>query len=130
LDNIYERGKSFGISGFKVDGNDVVEVKKVADRCIAKARSGEGPSLLECMTYRWKGHVGIDEDIGYRTGEEIEQWKKRCPIKLMENKYGVKPEPEKIRVMQKEINTIFQKAKKAPYPREETLLDLVFAEEL
>lgn len=130
LDNIYERGKSFGISGFKVDGNDVMEVKKVADRCITKARSGEGPSLMECTTYRWKGHVGIDEDTGYRTSEEIEQWKKRCPIKLMENKYGVKPEPDKIKIMQEEINTIFQKAKKAPYPREESLLDLVFSEEL
>lgn len=130
LDNIYERGKNFGIPGYKVDGNDVVEVKEVADRCIAKTRSGKGASLVECKTYRWKGHVGIHEDTGYRTTEEIAQWKKRCPLKLMQTKYNIRPDDSIRRQMQKEIDTIFQKAKKAPYPCKESLLDLVFAEEL
>lgn len=130
LDNIYERGIIFGISGCKVDGNDVVEVKAVADRCIAKARSGEGPSLVECTTYRWKGHVGPHEDTGYRTVEEITKWKNQCPLKVMETKHDVKPDNLLKKKMQEEIDAVFQKAKKASYPSEESLLELVFAEEL
>jgi pyruvate dehydrogenase E1 component alpha subunit len=130
LDNIYERGGIFGIPGYKVNGNDVVEVKEVADMCIAKARSGKGPSLVECKTYRWKGHVGIHEDAEYRTTEEIAQWKKKCPINLMITKYNIVRDDSIGEQMRHEIDSIFKKAKIAPYPPEESLLELVFSEEL
>src|SRR5712692_505813 len=66
------------------DGNDVFEVYRYASEAIARARAGEGPTLLECKTYRWEGHVvGEQAFLGsgaYRAEKEIEEWKARCPL--------------------------------------------------
>lgn len=82
LDNIYKLGEPYGIPGFRLDGNDVLEVYTTASSAIERCRSGEGPSLLELRTYRWREHVGpnYDWDMGYRTKEEVEEWMKNCPI--------------------------------------------------
>ena len=75
LDNIYERSDIHGVPGNRVDGNDVIKVYKVAKKAIEKARKGEGPSFIECQTYRWLEHVGpnYDFDLGYRTKDEVEK---------------------------------------------------------
>ena len=70
--------------GVIINGNDVVEVYETMTEAVKRARNGEGPSLIECKTYRWEGHVVGEEafmgDKSYRPKEEIEEWKKRCPL--------------------------------------------------
>src|SRR5713226_2304417 len=82
--DIAVRAKAYDIPGFIVDGNDVLEVYSYASEAVARARSGGGPTLLECKTYRWEGHVvGEQAFLGagaYRTEQEINEWKARCPI--------------------------------------------------
>lgn len=80
--NFADRAASYGLPGVIVDGNDVIEVFKNAKKAVDKARNGDGPSLLECKTYRYYGHYVGEPGIGYRTKEEIEKWKERDPIKL------------------------------------------------
>jgi 2-oxoisovalerate dehydrogenase E1 component len=74
------RGAAYGIPGFELDGNDVLEIHRVAGEAIARARSGGGPTLIECKTYRTRAHAEGMGDFTYRTREDVEQWKKRCPI--------------------------------------------------
>jgi TPP-dependent pyruvate/acetoin dehydrogenase alpha subunit len=82
--DIAVRAKAYDIPGVIVDGNDVFEVYRFASEAVARARAGEGPTLLECKTYRWEGHVVGEQAFigaeGYRTQAEIEQWKRKCPI--------------------------------------------------
>ena len=79
LENLSDRGKGYGIPGVTVDGNDVVAVYEAAEAAVARARNGEGPTLIESVTYRWKGHSRSDKNL-YRTKEEIEEWKDKDPI--------------------------------------------------
>ena len=78
--DISSRGSAYGIPGISVDGNDVVEVYQAAGKAIDTARSGGGPTLIECRTYRPLGHFEGDPGVGYRTKEEIAEWKKKDPI--------------------------------------------------
>src|SRR6516225_7252351 len=82
--DIAVRAQAYGIPGFIVDGNDVLEVYQYASDAVTRARAGEGPTLLECKTYRWEGHVvGEAAFLGeeaYRKKTEIEEWKRKCPI--------------------------------------------------
>jgi TPP-dependent pyruvate/acetoin dehydrogenase alpha subunit len=82
--DIAVRAQAYDIPGHIVDGNDVLEVYRYASEAVARARSGQGPTLLECKTYRWEGHVvGEQAFLGegaYRETAEIEAWKKRCPL--------------------------------------------------
>jgi TPP-dependent pyruvate/acetoin dehydrogenase alpha subunit len=82
--DIAQRAHGYNMPGFIVDGNDVMEVFRFASEAVARARAGEGPTLLECKTYRWEGHVvGEQAFLGegaYRPTAEIEEWKRKCPI--------------------------------------------------
>jgi TPP-dependent pyruvate/acetoin dehydrogenase alpha subunit len=82
--DIAQRAQAYGIPGLIVNGNDVVEVYRYACEAAARARAGEGPTLLECKTYRWEGHVvGEQAFLGanaYREQAEIDAWKLRCPL--------------------------------------------------
>lgn len=80
---IATRGAAYGIPGVSVDGNDVIEVYRVAGEAFARARTGQGPTLIECKTYRVVGHFEGDPGIGYRTREEIAQWRQRDPIQKL-----------------------------------------------
>lgn len=75
------RAAGYGMPGEVVDGNDVVAVREAAGRAVARARAGEGPTLLELKTYRWGGHFEGDPRK-YRTREEEAEWKARCPVAL------------------------------------------------
>jgi len=79
-----DRAKAYGFPGITIDGNDVVLVHKTAAKAIERARNGEGPTLIECKTYRWYGHSEIDP-ADYRREEEIIEWKKGDPIARAEN---------------------------------------------
>lgn len=85
IENISERGAAYGIPGVTVDGNDVDEVFEAAKVAVDRARAGQGPTLIECLTYRHKGHSKSDKNL-YRTKEEIEEWKTKDPIGRFETK--------------------------------------------
>ena len=78
--DVSTRGAAYGMPGIGVDGNNVIEVYEAAGDAIARARSGRGPSLIECRTYRVGGHFEGDPGIAYRTKEEIEGWRSQDPI--------------------------------------------------
>ena len=78
--SIAGRGDAYGIPGVQVDGNDVVAVQHAAAEAVERARAGEGPTLLEAMTYRYRGHSKSDRNL-YRTRDEINEWRdERDPI--------------------------------------------------
>ena len=81
--HISDRATAYGMPGYSVDGNDVIEVYTKTKEAIEKARTGEGPTLLDCLTYRFFGHFTGDPGRGstYRTKEEMEKWLLRCPIR-------------------------------------------------
>ena len=84
IQKISERAASYGIPGVTVDGNNVLDVYEAVLEAGARARAGQGPSLVDCLTYRWRGHSKSDRNL-YRTSEEIDQWKHKCPIKRFKN---------------------------------------------
>ncbi|HCN19829.1 MAG: hypothetical protein A3G17_08380 [Planctomycetes bacterium RIFCSPLOWO2_12_FULL_50_35] len=117
-----------------VDGNDVITVFETARNAINRARSGKGPTFMECRTYRWKAHVGPDCDVekGCRPREELDQWVKRCPVKrfrellLDEN---VLPESEMLelaRQVDEEIEEAVIFAKNSPLPSPTELYEDVY----
>ncbi len=73
------RAVAYAMPGQTVDGNDVLAVYQVVQAAVKRARAGDGPALIENYTYRWRGHSKSDRNV-YRTQEEIEEWKQRCPI--------------------------------------------------
>jgi 2-oxoisovalerate dehydrogenase E1 component len=75
------RADAYGMPGVQIDdGNDVLAVHDIAGEAVRRAREGRGPTLIECCTYRTRPHAEGMGDFGYRTREEVEQWKTRCPI--------------------------------------------------
>jgi pyruvate dehydrogenase E1 component alpha subunit len=82
LPELSERARGYGIPGVRVDGNDVLAVHAAAGEAVRRARAGEGPTLLDCLTYRFFGHFTGDKGHGitYRTKQEMEEWRARCPI--------------------------------------------------
>lgn len=134
--DISARAASYGIPGETVDGNDVIKLHETVNKAIDRARKGEGPTLIEAKTYRWDGHYTGDgyANGGYRTLEEIEEWKAKDPIKrLKEHLMG------KLSITQNEIDEITKKleveiaqavefAKSSPWPDEDELLKDVYYE--
>jgi 2-oxoisovalerate dehydrogenase E1 component len=81
--NVASRAAAYGLPGVEVDGNDVQAVYEKAGAAIKRARQGDGATLLECKTYRTRPHSEGMEDFTYRTREEVEEWKARCPIQQL-----------------------------------------------
>lgn len=81
-DNIVQSADLHGMPGLRVDGNDAMAVYESARDAVKRARGGQGPTLLECRTYRWRGHVGAawDLDVGEQRRRELEEWLPRDPI--------------------------------------------------
>jgi len=127
---------AFDAHGICIDGNDVLEVYRAAGEAIAKTRGGSGPSLIEAKTYRWKGHVGPEEDWtkGCRPEDELREWKERCPIKRYEevlssgNIMGSSEMEAMAAKIRKELDEAVEFAKKSPYPETSELLKDVYFE--
>ncbi|URR35841.1 pyruvate dehydrogenase (acetyl-transferring) E1 component subunit alpha [Thermosynechococcus sp. HN-54] len=131
---IYKKAKVFGMVGEEVDGMDVLAVRTVAEAAIARARAGEGPTLIEALTYRFRGHSLADPDE-LRSREEKEFWLKRDPIKKL-GAYLVEQElatAEDLRAIEQKVQAIVEDAvefaEASPEPRPEELYDYVFADE-
>ena len=86
--DVAKKATAFGVPAVRVDGNDVLAVAEAARAAIDRARTGGGPSFIECLTYRWRGHVGPNYDVekGLRSQEELDCWIRRCPIKGLEDR--------------------------------------------
>ncbi|MCA9264735.1 MAG: dehydrogenase E1 component subunit alpha/beta [Planctomycetales bacterium] len=80
IPDVGRRAANYGMPGYEVDGNDVLEVYRLAGEAVARGRAGEGPTLLECKTYRTRAHAEGMADFTYRTRDEVAAWKDRCPI--------------------------------------------------
>ena len=126
------RASSYGIPDVTVDGNDVVAVYEAVGEAVARARRGEGPTLVECKTYRWHGHFEGDAQT-YKPDEEVEEWKKKDPIpafrkRLIEMKVLTEPDADKIdRETNGEIEKAVKFAQESPFPAPEETLEDVFA---
>lgn len=137
LDNIHDRFEGCGIPGYRVDGNNIIDVYNISKKVIEDARNKKGPSLIEFRTYRWRGHSGGESDIslGYRSPEELNEWMKKCPVKnferfLLEKKLITKEKINSIvRPIEKEIDESFEFAKKSPLPDEKDLLKYLYSNE-
>jgi pyruvate dehydrogenase E1 component alpha subunit len=79
IDDVADRAESYGFDGVAINGNDVLAVYQATQGALTRARKGEGPTLIECKTYRWHGHSEHDKAF-YRTKEELAMWKSRDPI--------------------------------------------------
>src|SRR4029077_17785169 len=79
IDDVADRAASYGFDGVAINGNDVLAVYQSTQGALARARRGEGPTLIECKTYRWHGHSEHDKAF-YRSDEELAMWKSRDPI--------------------------------------------------
>jgi pyruvate dehydrogenase E1 component alpha subunit len=79
IDDVADRAESYGFDGVAINGNDVLAVYQATQGALARARGGQGPTLIECKTYRWHGHSEHDKAF-YRTNEELAMWKSRDPI--------------------------------------------------
>lgn len=132
IENIADRAQSYGFPGFVVDGNDVIDVYKKTQAAIKRAREGEGPTLLECKTYRWRGH-SEREAMEYRSPEEIEAWKSNCPIQKLENNLITDGVLSKTRIdhieqeIRMEINAAIEYADQASFPEIHELVEDVYA---
>ena len=84
-DNLHRAGEFHSVPGERVDGNDVLAVYAAARTAVERARSGEGPSLIECRTFRWRGHVGasFDLDVGVERCGELAEWLSRDPLRRL-----------------------------------------------
>ncbi|OQX09688.1 MAG: hypothetical protein BWK76_21875 [Desulfobulbaceae bacterium A2] len=133
--SIAERARAHALPAQELDGNDVCAVYEAAAAAVTRAREGGGPSLLECRTYRWKGHVGPDCDSlrGCRDKAEIDRWIDRCPIKLVSTWLRQRQllTEESFRHWQEEIDrqldTALERARASSLPGPEELLQHVYS---
>lgn len=129
---ISDRAAAYGMPGITVDGNDVQAVYAAACEAVEHARLGQGPYLLENVTYRWRGHSKSDANR-YRTQEEIDAWKARCPIQRLRQvllEAGRMAEAEFEAIRQKASTAIEEAvayAESCPEPELETLEEGVYA---
>jgi len=132
VEHISDRAYGYGIPGMTVDGMDVLAVQRAAAAAISRAREGAGPTLLECVTYRYKGHSKSDRQR-YRTPEEVEAWRKRDPIARFRQvlaEEGVLP-PAEAEHLEREaratIEEAVQFAEASPEPDPGLVLEGVYA---
>lgn len=132
IPNVADRACAYGIPGKIVDGNDVLAVYETVGEAVARARKGEGPTIVECKTYRWHGHY-IGDPETYKPKEEVEEWKKKDPIPrfrkyLIENKILSEEGTNKIDLeMNEEIDQAVKFADESPFPEPEETLEDVYA---
>lgn len=129
--DVANRAKQFGLESVTIDGNNVEEVYKVTKKFIENARKNNKPSFIEALTYRWMGHFLGDREV-YRTKEEVNEWKKKCPINCYEKKLlrlGYKEkEIEKIKSeIDKEIKKAVDFALGSPEPELESIFEDIYS---
>ncbi len=131
---IYKKASVFGMPGYEVDGMDVLAVRAIAQEAVARARAGEGPTLIECLTYRFRGHSLADPDE-LRSKEEKDAWLARDPIKkfathMIEQHLAT---AEELKAIDKKIQLLVEDAVEfalsSPEPDPADLYKYIFAED-
>jgi len=131
VEDIAARATGYGMPGLVIDGNDAAAMLDAAAECLARARNGGGPSLLEAKTYRWRGHWTGDPEV-YRTREDVAAWMRKCPIKrfrayLLGNGAAVEAELRELEAKAAaDIERAVQFASDSPEPDPATVTDGVF----
>ena len=132
--DVAARAAGYDIPGVVVDGNDVTAVYDAAQKAVARARNGEGPSLIECKTYRWRGHTERVGGADPRPQGEIRAWQERDPIErfvagLMDQGCITQEVWQEMdEEILEEIEDAVQFAKESPFPDLEAAIEDVFAE--
>jgi pyruvate dehydrogenase E1 component alpha subunit len=128
------KAKAYGFEGVRVDGNDVLAVYRAAKEAVEKARRGDGPTLIEAVTYRLGPHSSSDDPTRYRTSDELEAWQRRDPVmrfrKYLEKKQ-LWSEPDEKRAQEdtnREIDEAIKYAEKVARPALESLFTDVYAD--
>lgn len=134
-DNIALSAQAHGIAGVAVDGNDIEAVFNAASQAAERARSGSGPTILECRTYRWRGHVGPDwnYDVGVRRKDELKEWLPKDPVarvrrRLIENGVAEAQLSGLEGAVELELDAAITFARESPYPSTESLGEHLFVE--
>lgn len=135
-DNIIQTAEAHGIPGVRLDGNDVLAVHRAATEAVERARSGLGSTLLECRTYRWRGHVGPswDMDVGVKRKDELKDWLPKDPIAHLRRRLEDSGIPDETwatveREIRGEVEEAVAFARESPYPDSSELLSHLFAVE-
>jgi pyruvate dehydrogenase E1 component alpha subunit len=132
IENVVDRAQAYGIPGVVVDGNDVLTVYEAAKKAVQRAREGNGPMLIECKTYRHKGHSRVDPAT-YRPKAEVDEWLKKDPIVrlktyLLESHTLTEEETKKIEAqVVVDLDSAVKFALESPYPAPEEALEDVYA---
>lgn len=132
ITDIADRAAAYDMPGVIVDGNDVVAVNEAISAAVERARKGEGPSLIECKTYRWRGHFEGDP-CTYREDDEVDEWIKKDPLprfstKLLEGKILTKKELDKLQAkVDAELQQAIAFAEESPLPKPADMFDDIYA---
>jgi pyruvate dehydrogenase E1 component alpha subunit len=123
-DNLYRAGEFHSVPGERVDGNDVAAVHAAARTAVERARGGEGPTLIECRTFRWRGHVGasFDLDVGVERRGELTEWLPRDPLRRLADQLierGVVNLAQRERAIDVRIESALEEARAAPRPQQD-----------
>ena len=132
--NVAEKAKAYGVPSVIVDGNDILAVRDATGEAAQRARSGGGPTLIECKTYRWHGHMEGDV-YGYRSEAEVQEWKEKCPIAGLRSRLiaeGIASQEEFDGIDQEveaAVSAAIEFAKSSPDPDPSTAAENVYAVE-
>src|SRR5213079_553923 len=131
--NIAQHAHSYGFGGVIVDGNDPLDVYAAVHGAVSHARHGEGPSLVECKTYRYLAHTSDDDDRTYRAPQEVEAWRKKDPLQRMKQ-YLIEQrllsevrEDQIVSEVKAEVDEAARQAEAAAPPRAEEAFTKVWA---
>jgi pyruvate dehydrogenase E1 component alpha subunit len=129
-----EKAEAYGFRGVRVDGNDVLAVYKAGQESVDRARRGEGPTMIECLTYRMGPHSTSDDPNRYRTKEEIEDWRRKDPIQrfrsYLERRgiWSIESEDSLKKDNETQINNAIREQEQVPMPDRKTMFEDVYAE--
>ncbi|PIE22366.1 MAG: 3-methyl-2-oxobutanoate dehydrogenase [Planctomycetota bacterium] len=133
-ETIAAKAVAYGMPGVRVDGNDVLAVRQVVSEAVARARTGEGPTLVECVTYRRLGHSSSDDPSKYRNEAEVAEWAEKDPVDrymgflVRAGLWDEKADEDLKDRLAGEINLAIKKVEDAPFSAPETVYEDVFAE--
>ncbi|MBN2239574.1 MAG: thiamine pyrophosphate-dependent dehydrogenase E1 component subunit alpha [Dehalococcoidales bacterium] len=135
IDDLFRKFEGLSIPSYQVDGNNVIEVYKLAAKVIKSARENEGPAFIECRTYRLKDHHGTGNgvDVGYRSQEEVDAWTERCPIAYFERylvNHGIISKDDIGTIaaeIDEQVNEAFSFARSSPLPDPADVLKYLYS---
>lgn len=133
VDDVADRAHAYGFGGVICDGNDPLDVYAATHQALRRARAGDGPTLIECKTYRFRAHTSDDDDRTYRTAEEVEAWRKKDPLRQFQQyliEQRLLPEADEVAIeaeLKAEVDEAARRAEAQPFPAAATAASKVFA---